>query len=86
MDVLPVWMSVYYMCAALCLWKPEEYFGFPATRVIDGCETPCGHCELNPSPLQEQQGLLSTEPTFQSHTPYFKEDFLGTVQCNLLSC
>jgi hypothetical protein len=33
-----------------------------ATGVIGGCETLCGCWELNPSPVQQQQVLLTNEP------------------------
>lgn len=38
----------------------DESFG---TGVINGYELLCGHWELNPDSLQEQQVLLTTEPS-----------------------
>ena len=45
--------------ASMHLWRcrPPE--------VIDGCELPCGCWELNPDPPEEQQVLLTTEPSLQ---------------------
>lgn len=42
--------------------RPEEGIGFLGTGVADGCEPPCGYRELNPGPLEEQPGLLTSEP------------------------
>ncbi|EDL00481.1 mCG113792, isoform CRA_a, partial [Mus musculus] len=36
---------------------------------IDGCELPCRCWELNLGPLEEQQVLLTTEPSLQSELP-----------------
>lgn len=36
-DILPAYMSVYYMCA-WCLWRPEEGVGASGIGVKDGCE------------------------------------------------
>jgi hypothetical protein len=33
--------------------------------VTDGCEPPCGYCDLNSGPLEEQLVLLTTEPSHQ---------------------
>lgn len=41
---------------------PEEASG-PLEIESDNCEPPCGCSELNPSPLQEQPGLLITDPS-----------------------
>lgn len=37
----------------------------PRTGVSDGCELPCGCCELNQDPLEEQSTLLTAELSFQ---------------------
>ena len=55
-----------------CSWRPEEGVGSPETGVTGGCEPLCGCWELNPGPLQEQQGLLSTEPLLQLPISVFK--------------
>jgi hypothetical protein len=39
--------------------------GFPGTGFTVSCELPCGCCELNPDPLEEQPVLLTTEPSLQ---------------------
>jgi hypothetical protein len=35
------------------------------TGITGSCEPPCGLLELNLAPLQEQQVLLTAEPSFQ---------------------
>lgn len=37
------------------------YHVHPATVVMDSCELSCGCWEPNPSPLQEEQAVLTTE-------------------------
>lgn len=64
MVVLPACMSVHCI-NALCPWRPEEDIGSLWTGVSDGCETLCGFWKLNQDPLQEQQILLTTEPSLQ---------------------
>jgi hypothetical protein len=49
-------------CLQVCLC---EDIGSPAIGVTDSCELPCGCWELNPSSLEEQPGLLTTEPSLQ---------------------
>ena len=53
---------------------PRAYRGQKVIRsrtgVPDGCEPPCGFWELNPDPLQEQQMLLTTEPSLQPHRDF----------------
>jgi hypothetical protein len=38
---------------------------FLELELIDNCMLPCGCWELNPSPLEEQPVLISTEPSLQ---------------------
>ena len=59
MGILPVCMSVDHIYTWF-LWGPEEDIGSPRTGVTGDCEPP-----LNPGPLEEQQGLLTTEPSLQ---------------------
>jgi hypothetical protein len=50
-------------------WYPqrsEEVTGHPRNGVMHGCELPCGCCKRNLGPLQEQQVLLTAEPSLQS--------------------
>jgi hypothetical protein len=44
---------------------PEEGAGSSETRVIDGFYLPCQGQELSLSPLEEQQVLLTTEPSLE---------------------
>jgi hypothetical protein len=53
--VLPACMYVHYVCSWY-LRKSKEGVRFPGTRVIHGHKLPYGFWELNPGPLQEQQG------------------------------
>ena len=64
-------LYVYGCFACMCVYtmympgsprRPEEGIGFLGTGVADGCEPPCGYRELNPGPLEEQPGLLTSEP------------------------
>ena len=54
-----------------CLQRPEEGTGSSGAGVTNGCELPCGCRELNPGPLEEQQVLLTDEPSLQPH-PFSK--------------
>ena len=45
---------------------PHVPVGSTRIEVTDGCEPTCGCWDLNPGPLQEQQVLLTTEPSLQS--------------------
>ena len=68
--LLPECMHVYFMHVyfiyALEDQKMTPEIGFPVTGVTDGCELPCGCWEPNPSPLQEQEGILTTGPSHLS--------------------
>jgi len=61
---LYVCMHVHPVCA-WCLRRSEEGIRSPGTGDKEGCEPPCGFWELNLGPLQEQQVLLTTEPSLQ---------------------
>ena len=52
-------------------WGGQD-IGFPETGVTDACELPGRARELNPDPLQDQQVLLTAEPTLQPVAKYFK--------------
>ena len=60
-----IYLCTVVLCLSVCLY---EDVGSPGTGVADSCELPCGCWVLNPSPLQEQPVLLTTEP---SHQPLF---------------
>lgn len=64
-NVLPA--CTYVLCVNIwCSWVPEEVIVCPGTRVTNGCELLCWCWELNLDPLQEQNIILTTEPTFLS--------------------
>ena len=63
MGVLPAWMSVHHM-HAWCPSRPEEGIRCPGTEVTDCWKQPCVCWDLNPGPLQKEQGLLTAEPSF----------------------
>ena len=60
-----------------CLVPTEARRGAssPGTGAIASCEPPCGTWGPNPGPLEEQQMLLTTEPSLQS-TIFFKDLFI----------
>ena len=60
MNVLPAHIYVHYM-QTWCTMS-EEVIGSPGIGIMGGCEPPCW--ETNPGPLQEEQTLLATEPSF----------------------
>ena len=63
MNALPTCVRVYHV-QALCLWKSEEGLRAIGTGVSDGCGPPMVlGTELGP--LQEQQVLLTAEPSLQ---------------------
>lgn len=47
------------------LRRSEKSIRSPGTGVTDGCEPPCGCCESNLCPLEEQQMLLTPKPALQ---------------------
>jgi hypothetical protein len=51
--------------------------------VTDGCEPPYGCWELNAGPLEEQSVLLTTEPSLQPNSLFFK-DKLATYSLAVL--
>lgn len=58
-------VCVYAHCVCRYPQSPEEGIGSPANGVTDGCKLPpCGCWELNTVPLQKQQELLATKPSF----------------------
>lgn len=59
---LRVYLCITCMHTAL---KGQKSTGFPRAGVGDGCESPLGFLELNPSPLKELPVLLTTEPSLQ---------------------
>lgn len=56
-------LSAYSLCN-VCLpgvQRPEKGIKSLGTRVADGCKLSCGCWEIDPSPLEEQEVLLTTE-------------------------
>jgi len=63
-----VWpsMSLYVQHECRNPWRPAEGIGGPGTGITGACVATWYACrEPNPDPLQEQQGLLTSEPSFQ---------------------
>lgn len=58
---------VYALCPLM-----SEGMQYPGTRVMDGCELPCGLWEPDPSPLEEQQVPLTAEPLFFKCLGFFQ--------------
>jgi hypothetical protein len=59
-----------YLCSIRVLGacRSQEAFHFPGTAVEGSWEPACGCWKLNPSPLQNQAVLLTTEPPLQLPT------------------
>lgn len=72
------------MCA-LCLWRPEEGIKAAGTEVADGPELPCKCWDQNPSLLQEQWLLLTTELLSSPGKLLLKELNVGVV-ARLIAC
>lgn len=47
------------------LWKPGEGTGFFGTGITGRGQLPCGCCELNLGPVQEQRVPLTAKPSLQ---------------------
>lgn len=61
-----VWMLYLYVCTCTtCVWRSEEGIGHLGSTVIGDCGPLCGFWEPNPTPLQEQQVLLTSKPSLQ---------------------
>lgn len=60
-----------FACIRLCVpqaclvHEVRRWYWIPGTGVMVRCESPCGCWELNSVSLQEQQMLLTTEPSVQ---------------------
>ena len=57
------------VCTQECSYpqRPEEGIRSDEAGIIGGWEPWCGHWELNLGPLEEQQVLLTTEPSHRLH-------------------
>lgn len=53
--------------------QSEKGFRVPGTGVTCGFESRCGCWEINQGPVQEQQELLTNEPSLQASTAYFEK-------------
>lgn len=66
MDVLPTGMFVYHM-HAWCSCKSEEGFRSPGSKVIDGCEPPCGCWKSNlRSSARQTNAFVNVKPSCQT--------------------
>jgi hypothetical protein len=68
MTVLPACIYVYHVCNWWPQMSEEGTSDSPSPAVMCGCDQTCSCSELNPGPLQEQQVLLTTEPSLQLQT------------------
>ena len=62
-----LYQNIHCLLCTTCAWwpqRPEECMRSPGTELEARCELPCGHCEPNPSPLQEYFFLI-TKLSFQ---------------------
>jgi hypothetical protein len=55
---------MYVLCVSVTPGRPGKDAWSPRVAIFS-CEAPCGCCESNPRPLQEQQVLLTAEPSLQ---------------------
>jgi hypothetical protein len=55
--------SVYELTIAVVFRHTRR--GHQIPFIINGCEPPCGCCELNSGPLEEKSVLLTTAPSLQ---------------------
>lgn len=60
-SILPACMSAWHMHSE-CLQKLEDIRS-PETGARESCEPLCGCLELDPGPLEEQQLILTTDPS-----------------------
>lgn len=59
--------------------RSEEGIGSPRVGLTDGSESPCGCWEANPGLLQEQQVLLTSEPSLQPPKSMFLYSHLNIM-------
>ena len=64
MSFLPACAHMHHLHTR-CHWRLDKDVRSSGIRIIDSCELSCGCLELNLGPLQEQQLILSSEPTLQ---------------------
>ena len=79
MSVLPAYTAVY--CIHEYPGKLEEGVGFSGTGVTGSCELSCGCWKPNTGLLQEQQVLLTPEPSLQ--LPFASLWFICFFVCSL---
>jgi hypothetical protein len=70
------------MCMLCGQRGQRRALNFLKPGVTDGCELPSGCWELNPGPLEEQQVLLTAEPSYQPWG-WGGGGGLGLVKCRL---
>lgn len=58
---------------------PEADVTFPGIRVTDNCEWRCGCWELYPSPLEEQQVLLTENLPLQTQDTLFESTLFESI-------
>lgn len=72
----------YFMCVDIllgCIFVPSAHPQSPkegtGSPLVIPVGAPCGHWELNPSPLEEQPMFLVGEPSLQPRNDFFLCDF-----------
>ncbi|MGE9804779.1 hypothetical protein ACQP3L_29790, partial [Escherichia coli] len=65
------WWSFLFVLVLACMYVCVRVSDLGVT---DSCELSCGCWELNPSPLEELQVLLTTEPSVQPPEAQFLAD------------
>ena len=65
-DIIQAWQIAgrrFYDWVSVQIFLSIAYIRSSETEITDGCELPCGCWELTPSTLEEQQVLLTSEPS-----------------------
>lgn len=76
MSILAACVGVHYMGAVPTKAKKGHQIPWNWGLTADSCELSLGYWVLNPSPLQEKQVLLITEPSLQPQS--FKNEIFRT--------
>lgn len=73
-----------YITGIQCLWRLEKNVGSSENGIRDDCKAPCRLWEKNPGTLQEQQALLTTDPSLQTLFWYLYFPSVINTLCGVL--
>ena len=80
MSVLPECEFMYHVWA-WCPQRSEEGISTSRAGAMDGCELAWRYWELNPGPLEKQQGPITSELSLQPMFNIFKSIFTLFILC-----